>query len=82
MCACANVKAYTGLSNDVYAYKFMYIKSVSSFVESVHCLNACMCCVCACVCVCVSQCMCCIYVLKHRPMCVHVAKFRPIYRLK
>ena len=82
MCACANVKAYTGLSNDVYTYKFMYIKSVSSFVESVHCLNACMSCVCACVCVCVSQCICCIYVLKHRPMCAHVAKFRPIYRLK
>ena len=55
MCACANAKAYTGLSNDVYTYKFMCTKSVSSFVESVHCLNACMCCVCACVCMCVCK---------------------------
>ena len=57
MCMCQRVSLYIGLSNDVYTSKFMYIKSVSSFVESVHGLNACMCCVCMCMFVCKPICV-------------------------
>ena len=49
-----------------------------SFVESVHGLNACLCCVRACVCVCVNQYVCCICIVKTRPICAHVATFKPI----
>ena len=59
LCVCTwqSLGLYTGLSNDVYMYKVMYIKSVSSFVERVHGLNAGMCCLCACVCVCKPICV-------------------------
>ena len=75
MCMCQRLSLYIGLSNDVYTSKFMYIKSVSSFVESVHGLNACMS-VCACVCVCINHYVCCICIIKTRPMCVHVLTFK------
>ena len=55
----------------------MYIKSVSSFAESMNGLNACMCCVCACLCVCVNQYVCCICIVLPRPMCVQVPMFMP-----
>ena len=48
------------------------------FVEKVHGLNECMCCVPACVCVCVSQCVSYIYIVKTRPICVHVPMRKPI----
>ena len=47
-------------------------------MERVHGLNECMCCVRACVCVCVSQYVCCICIVKPRPICAHVSTRKPI----
>ena len=57
MCTWQSLGLYIGLSNDFYMYKVRYIKSVSSFVERVHGLNAGMCCLRACVCVCKPICV-------------------------
>ena len=48
------------------------------FEESVHSLNACLCYVRACACECVNQYVCSICIVKTRPMCAHVATFKPI----